>query len=98
MLHMDGYTVKEELANPLCFKEFAYVLNFFDLEALSAKKAWQAYVFLGFVGVITWGCRNSYETEQTHKSGVITVLFMGILFVWSVLSLSNVSSFLYFNF
>jgi len=98
MLHMDGFTVKEELANPLCFKEFAYVLNFFDLEALSAKKAWQAYVFLGFVGVITWGCRNSYETEQTHKSGVITVLFMGILFVWSVLSLSNVSSFLYFNF
>lgn len=98
MLHMDGFAVREELSNPLCFKEFAYVLNFFDLEYFSAKKAWQAYTFLGLVGVITWGCKNTYETEKTHKPGMIAVLFMGILFVWSVLSLPNVSSFLYFNF
>lgn len=92
------FHISAELATPLCFKEVAYVLNFLNLETLSANPVWQMLAFLILLGGITWGCRNIYVTEGKCKANAITVLYLGVLFAWSVLSLSNVSTFLYFNF
>lgn len=92
------FHVLSEIATPLCFKEVAYVLNFLNLEHLSSAPVWQMYVFLFLASGIVWGCKNIQETEKNDKVATINILFLAVLFVWSVLSMSNVSTFLYFNF
>ncbi|MBR4084031.1 MAG: MBOAT family protein [Lachnospiraceae bacterium] len=84
-----------EIASFLCFKETDLVLKVLGQEN---HPLIQMCLFLGIVATITWGGKNVYETEKAYKAGYLSVAIYGVLFVWCVLSLSNVSTFLYFNF
>lgn len=91
----NGVHIMVEIASFLCFGEVTYMLNFLGH---NAHPMIQMSLFLGIVSVITWGTKNVYETQHQYKASLLSILFYAILFVWCVLSLSNVSTFLYFNF
>ena len=95
---MGDFHIFTEMASFFCLKEVSYVLRFLNLDALSAATTWQMVVFLLITGVITWAGKNVAETEVNLKVGTLRTLLLVVLFVWSVLSLSGVSTFLYFNF
>lgn len=50
------------------------------------------------VFIIILGCKNAYEKTQSFKPNVTRLIYSAILMVWSILSFSGVSTFLYFNF
>ena len=94
----NGIQIMPELANYFCLKEVSYVLRLFNLDTINNIVTWQAVLFLAITVFMTWGCKNITETEENTKPSVIQSLGLAVLFVWSVLSLSGVSTFLYFNF
>ncbi len=61
-----------------------------------------SYIFVaGYIAVafvLIFICKNVYETKEEHKPGAIYTLFLAALFMVCVLSLSEVSSFIYTNF
>ena len=91
----DDIHVPLEIATFLSFDEINYALRFVGL---GSHPLIQMSVFLGIVAVITWVCRNLHKTESKYCASWISIILLGILFVWCVLSMSNVSTFLYFNF
>ena len=52
--------------------------------------------------VIAWfmllGCRNVNEKLQTFRPTFLKAVAVAVLFLWSLVSFSEVSTFLYFNF
>lgn len=92
------WKIMPEIANYLCLKEVSYVLRFFNLNTINNIEIWQAVLFLAVTAFVTWGCKNIAETEEKAKPSVMQSVGFAILFVWSILSLSGVSIFLYFNF
>ena len=95
---INGIHIMYELSSHFCLKEVNYLLRVLNLDTLANAATWQMIVFLLIVSIITWGCKNTYETESNSKNSMIKLLFLAALFTWSVLSLSGVSNFLYFNF
>ena len=47
---------------------------------------------------LIWAVPNAVTIARKSKLRVGTVMVMAVLFVWSVISFSGVSTFLYFNF
>lgn len=78
--------------------ELLFALKIFNFDALPYAD------YLCMVGmtvvalVLTFCCRNLYETEKTCRPGVLNACCLSVLMAWCVLSLSGVSTFLYFNF
>ncbi len=92
---VNGFHIYQEIAAFLSFSEVSHVL---EVLGHGAHPMIQMSLFLLVTIGITWGSKNLHETETEYKAGWLSVLFYGALFVWCVLSLSNVSTFLYFNF
>lgn len=84
-----------EIASFLCFEEVNYLLKIVGVEIAPLI---QMGITLGIVCFITWRCQNMYETETKYQASWFSIIMLGILFVWCILSMSNVSTFLYFNF
>ena len=42
--------------------------------------------------------KNGFEKMKEFKPGIINMLVMACLMIWSILSFSGISTFLYFNF
>lgn len=89
---------------------FAELASLFDLpENWLIFKALRIYnpVYTSFMVMIiislisafaVWGCKNIAEKEETFCPTIPGCLFLSLLMVWCITSLSGVSSFLYFNF
>lgn len=92
---VNGGHISLEIAGFLSFSEVSHVLN---VMGHGPHPMIQMSLFLLVVAGITWGGKNLHETEPQYKAGWLSILFYGALFIWCVLSLSNVSTFLYFNF
>ena len=74
---------------------FAKVLNL-DVFSFSAYVPMVLYCIVAFF--LIWGCKNISETEENFTPGLFNCVLLSALFVWCVVSLSGVSTFLYFNF
>ena len=48
--------------------------------------------------ILIFFCGNLYESERKHKPTVLGTACLSVLAVWCIVSLSGVSTFLYFNF
>ena len=92
---ISGFQVFQEIAGFLSFSEVSHVL---DVMGHGAHPMLQMVIFLLVVAGITWGSKNLHETEPKYEAGWLSIFVYGALLVWCVLSLSNVSTFLYFNF
>lgn len=55
-----------------------------------------AFLLISFVIIL--GCKNAKEKMEEFKPTVFKILFVTVTLIWSILSMSGMSSFLYFNF
>lgn len=90
--------IMPEISSMVCFDEFSYLLKFLNLDSLATNPQLQFILTLLITALLTWGTKNVYETEKNRKVSTFRTLCLVALFMWSLLSLSNVSTFLYFNF
>lgn len=84
------------IANAFRIKEISDVLSVIDLE-----NHFPNIIMTGFFTVvlgITFFAPNSHTLLKKFKPNVLTLLLTAFLFIWSFLSISGVSEFLYFNF
>lgn len=72
--------------------------NISALEPLQYAPAPLLILFYGGALFLILGPRNAYEHSQDFKPSLGNLLCISLLLVWCILSLSGVSTFLYFNF
>ena len=98
LFDFDAYSVVGKLAEPFVTMEIWYVFKVLKLDGFSFIN----YVPMCFYIVLSlwliWGCKNIAESEETHKPTTMGCVLLSGLFVYCIVSLSNVSTFLYFNF
>lgn len=87
-----------EIAGFFQLPELWNVMRFLKLDTLPYASYYCMLAFVTVTAWITFGCKNIAETEETHRPGILYTLMLVILAVWCIMSLSEVSSFLYFNF
>ena len=87
-----------DLAGCFNLDEFWYVIKVIGLDSWKYGHYILMVVILFALLVLVFGAKTAVSHVKTAKPGVLHVIFMAVLFVWSVLALSGVSSFLYFNF
>ena len=78
--------------------EFWYILKILKVAALPYAKYYIMVLFSVFAVVITFAGKNIDELAEKFKPTIINAIVTAFLFVWCVVSLSGVSTFLYFNF
>lgn len=93
-----GNHVFLEIAGFFQLPELWYVIKFFGLHTLPFGYYYCFLLFLALTIFMVFGCKNLYETETKCKPGFADAAFTAFLGVWCTLSLSGVSTFLYFNF
>lgn len=88
----------EKFAEFFNLGEFWYVLKILHLTGAS----WSKYILMVaetiFALAIVFFAPNVHEMSKRQKFGAIRAIMTGILLVWCIVSLSGVSTFLYFNF
>lgn len=98
ILHFTGFSIREELAGCFRLEEFAFLEEKISVLQYLASHitGFYLWIFLLAAFAIILFFKNSGELvfKPTAKRALITVLCM----LWSVLSLSGISAFLYFNF
>ena len=87
-----------ELAGCFNLDEFWYVIKILHLDRWQYAHYILMVVILIAVLFLVFFGKNAVNFVKTVKPGFFHAVFITVLFVWSVLSLSGVSSFLYVNF
>ena len=88
----------ENFANVFNMGEFWYVLKILKIAAFPYAKYYIMIVFTAVALIITFWGKNIDALAESWKPKVINGFITAVLFVWCVVSLSGVSTFLYFNF
>lgn len=78
--------------------EISYGLKFLHLDSLPYASYYGMAAFVAAAFVLVFGCKNLYESEAAHRPTLLHTVFLSLLAVWCIVSLSGVSTFLYFNF
>ena len=83
-----------------CFNlgEFWYILKILKIAAMPYAEYYLMVIFTVVIMVITFLGKNVDELVEDFKPGIRNAMMTAILFIWCVVSLSGVSTFLYFNF
>lgn len=87
-----------DLAGCFNLDEFWYIIKVAGIDNWQyAHYILMAVILLAML-ILVFFCKNAFDMAKRVKPGVLPTIFIVVLFVWSVLSLSGVSSFLYVNF
>ena len=90
--------VSRTIAEAFNLDEFWYVIKVFHLDRSSNSYFYVMVLFLIVCLLLIWVTPNAVQIAKKCKLNVGMILFAAVLFVWSVISFSGVSTFLYFNF
>lgn len=98
IFHFTGFSIREELAGCFRLEEFAFLEEKIPVLQYLASHvtAFYLWIFLLAAFIVILFFKNSGELvfKPTLRRTIVTVVCM----LWSVLSLSGISAFLYFNF
>lgn len=78
--------------------EFWYIMKVLHLTDFAFSPYILMISFTVIILLLTFWGKNVQELAKASKMSVMSAMVIGIVFVWCVLSLSGVSTFLYFNF
>ena len=78
--------------------EFWYILKILKIAVLPHAEYYIMIIFSAFAIVITFFGKNIEELAAKFKPTILSAAATAVLFIWCVVSLSGVSTFLYFNF
>lgn len=98
VLRGEQHSLSRDLAAEVWLDEFWYVLKVLHLDGMQASQYIIMIVMLGLGLVFAMVTPNASEVAQKSRGKVISCVLLGMIFVWCVLSFSQVSTFLYFNF
>ena len=87
-----------ELAECFQLDEFWYVLKVLHLDSMAYSRYILMFVMLAAGIYLAMVSRNASEIADRAKGKTLSAILLGIIFVWCILSFSQVSTFLYFNF
>lgn len=98
LVSFDFGRINKELAGSFNLDEFWYVIKVIGLDSWKYGHYILMVVILIALLVLIFVAKTAVSHVKAVKPGVLHMVIMAVLFVWSVLSMSGVSSFLYFNF
>lgn len=87
-----------ELATFFVIPEMWYVFKILGIEGNGIANYLPMIFYIVISLGVIWGCKNIAESEDKFKPSTVNCILISGLFVWCIVSLSNVSTFLYFNF
>lgn len=87
-----------ELAECFQLDEFWYVLKVLHLDAMAYSRYILMFVMLATGIYLAMVSRNASEIADRAKGKTFSAILLGAVFIWCILSFSQVSTFLYFNF
>ena len=93
-----GGKVSRSIADTFNLDEFWYMIKVLHLDAGTNSYFYVMVLFLVACLLLIWACPNAVRLATKCKLNAGIVFLAAILFVWSVISFSGVSTFLYFNF
>lgn len=98
MIKMQTFTISEQFVSCFIFPEIVFIIN----KIPYAFQIWNSIYGANMWGVLLFALYICLNKSNMNKENItFTVrraIFGGILMAWSVLSLTNISEFLYFNF
>lgn len=98
LISLPGSRIFAEFSTFFQTPEISYGLKLTGLDALPFSSYYGLIAFVLAAFLLTFCCKNLHESEETHQPTVFGTVCLSVLAVWSILSLSGVSTFLYFNF
>lgn len=90
--------VSRTIAEAFNLDEFWYVIKVLHLDQSSNSYFYVMLLFLAVCLLLIWAVPNAVQIAKKCRLNVGMILLAAVLFVWSVISFSGVSTFLYFNF
>ena len=90
--------VNEAIYDAFNLDEFWYVMKVLHLTDFSISNYILMVLFTVVILVVTFFGKNVHELAEKWKMSWISAIVLAIVFIWCVVSLSGVSTFLYFNF
>ena len=95
-----GKMQKLSMALAECFQmdELWYVLKVLHLDAMAYSRYVLMFVILAAGIYLAMFSKNAVQMADKVKAKAVPAVLLGAVFVWCILSLSQVSTFLYFNF
>lgn len=87
-----------ELAGCFNLDEFWYVIKVLRIDSWQYAHYILMVLFLTAVLLLVFFAKTAVRAAREVKPGVVSSFIMAVLFVWSVISFSGVSTFLYVNF
>ena len=90
--------VSRSIAEAFNLDEFWYVIKVLHLDRLPDSYFYVMVLFLIVCLLFIWVSPNAVQIARKCRLNAAVVLLAAVLFVWSVISFSGVSTFLYFNF
>lgn len=87
-----------EFADAFNLSELWYVLKVLHLTNWGFSQYILMVLFTLFAMVVTFFAPNVHEMADRTKYGTLTAILLAVVLVWCIVSLSGVSTFLYFNF
>ena len=90
--------VSRTIAEAFNLDEFWYVIKVLHLDQSSNSYFYVMLLFLTVCLLLIWAVPNAVQIAKKCRLNAGIILLAAVLFVWSVISFSGVSTFLYFNF
>lgn len=90
--------VSRTIAEAFNLDEFWYVIKVLHLDQSSNSYFYVMVLFLIVCLLLIWVVPNAVQIARKCRLNAGMILLAAVLFVWSVISFSGVSTFLYFNF
>ena len=90
--------VSRTIAEAFNLDEFWYVIKVLHLDQSQNSYFYVMILFLIICLFLIWAAPNAVQIAKKCKLNAAVVLLAAVLLVWSVISFSGVSTFLYFNF
>jgi len=78
--------------------EFWYVMKILHLTDFSFSNYILMIVFTIVIVLVTFFGKNVQEMAKVWRQSLVSAVMLAVIFIWCVVSLSGVSTFLYFNF
>lgn len=98
LIPIEGNGIYLEYAVFFQIPELLYGLKLLHLDTMPYSPYYGMIAFTLIAVLLIFCCKNLYESEESHKPTVFGTICLSGLAVWCIVSLSGVSTFLYFNF
>ena len=94
ILTLNFMPINPNIINAFVFPEFKYIMDIFHVTNLNIC------LFIFFIAsfYIVLGMKNTNEKLEEFKPTCLNAVLTGILFVWSIISITGVTTFIYVNF